>query len=68
MVICFGPLVISVILVLALVKLLAEAAVNQTEAGAGMIEQDESFPYHFQLLYWLRHYETCPRWNDDVKP
>ena len=55
MVVYFGPLVTSVVLVLALVKPLAGAAVNQTEAGAGTIEQAEKIPYHFQLLYWLKH-------------
>ena len=67
MVICFGPLVTSVVLVLALVKLLAVAAVNQAETGAAMIEQAESFPYHSQLLYWLKLDETCPGWNDDIR-
>ena len=47
MVVYFGPLVTSAVLVLELLKLLAEAAVNQTEAGAGVIQQAESFPYHF---------------------
>ena len=41
MVIRFGPLMTSVVLMLALVKLLAEAAVNQTEVGDAMIEQAE---------------------------
>ena len=67
MVMCFGPLVTSVVLVLALVKLLAVAAVNQAETGAAMIEQAESFPYHSQLLYWLKLDETCPGWNDDIR-
>ena len=68
MVMCFGPLVTSVVLVLALVKLLAEIAFNKTEAGAGMIEQAESFPYDSRLLYWLKLDETYPRWNNDIKP
>ena len=41
----FWSLVTSVVLVLALVKLLAEAAIIQTEAGARMIEQAENFSY-----------------------
>ena len=53
---------------LALVKLLVEAAVDQTEAGAGMIEQAESLPDHSQFLYWLKLDETCPGWNGDIKP
>ena len=57
----------SVVLVLALVKLLAEAAVNQTEAGGGMIEQAGGLPYHSQLLYWLKLDDTCPGWSDDIK-
>lgn len=36
---------------LALVKLQAEAVVNQTKAGVSVIEQSGHFPYHSQLLY-----------------
>ena len=64
----FDPLVTSVVLVLALVKLLAEAAVNQTEAGDAMIEQAESFPYHSQLLYWSKLDGACLGRNDDIQP
>ena len=68
MVIRFGPLMTSVVLMLALVKLLAEAAVNQTEVGDAMIEQAESFPYHSQLLYWSKLDGACLGRNDDIQP
>ena len=64
----FGPLVTSVVSALALVKLVTEVAINQTEAGASVVEPANFFPYHFQLQYWLKIDETCPSWNYDINP